>query len=94
MKRFFGLIALPAVACTQSIYDFPVATMIGDKPGYSMTGYVAAADEATAQQKVVERLRGTCPNGADIVNFKAIRADNSVGTKIVRYEILVKCLVS
>lgn len=94
MKVFLVLAAFSVSACTQSIYDFPVATMIDSQPGYSMTGYVKASDEAVARQKVVQRFSGVCPRGAEIVNFKADRADNSVGVKIIRYEALVQCVSS
>lgn len=80
-----------AGGCSQSAYDFPVATMIGEQRGYSMTGYVAAADEAKAREKVMQRLRPVCPKGADIVDFKTDRADNSIGTKILRYEAMATC---
>lgn len=80
-----------AGGCAQSAYDFPVATMIGEQRGYSMTGYVGTADEAVAREEVIKRLQGVCPKGADIVDFKSDRADAAIGTKILRYEALATC---
>ena len=92
MRRTALALALLATACTQSVYDFPVPTMIGTQRGYSMTGYIATANEDVARQKVVERMRGVCPGGANIVDFKAQRADAAIGTKILRYEALATCI--
>lgn len=91
MKRALIILSLPIAACAQSVYDFPVPTMIGDQRGYSMTGYINTADESVARQKVMERLRGVCPKGAKIKDFKTLRADAAIGTKILRYEALATC---
>lgn len=94
MKRLLVLVALVASGCTQSVYDFPVPTLVGDQRGYSMTGYIATADETVARQRVIDRFRGACPNGANIVDFKSERADAIIGTKILRYEALATCVKS
>lgn len=86
-----ALSALILTGCVQSAYDFPVATMVGQQRGYSMTGYVKSAEEATARPKILRRLEGVCPHGADIVDLKTTRADAAIGTKILRYEALVTC---
>ena len=92
MKRAMICVALSAAGCTQSVYDFPLATLVGEQRGYSMTGYVGTADEAVARQKIIERFRPACPNGAEIVDLKIQRADAIIGTKILRYEALATCV--
>lgn len=86
-----GLPTLILTGCAQSAYDFPVATMVGQQRGYSMTGFVKSAEEATARPKILRRLEGVCPHGADIVDLKTTRADAAIGTKILRYEALATC---
>jgi hypothetical protein len=56
-----------------------------------MTGYVRAADEHTARTKIEARLGTVCPSGVDFVDFKAMRADAAIGTKIMRYEAIALC---
>lgn len=79
------------MGCVQGAYDFPVATMVGQQRGYSMTGYVKSSDEAVARPKILRRLEGVCPHGADLVDLKTTRADAAIGTKILRYEAIATC---
>lgn len=83
--------ALMLIGCAQGAYDFPIATMVGQQRGYSMTGYVKSAEEEAARPKILRRLEGVCPHGANIVDLKTTRADAAIGTKILRYEALATC---
>lgn len=90
LGRYIGTGMLACLGgCAASPYDFPMPTMIGNEQGYSMTGFMATADEGVVRERLEKRMR--CPNGVNFVSLKTTRADNAIGTKMLHYNAVMKC---
>ena len=85
------LISLPiaTAGCAATPYDFPVPTMIGDRQGVSMTGFMKTDSEDEVRRRLTDRMR--CPDGVEFASLTTARADNRLGTHILRYKAVMRC---
>lgn len=84
------MLAITTAACTATPWDFPVPTMIGDQPGVSMTGFMKTDSEAEVRRRLAERMK--CPGRLDFASLVTERADNAVGTKMLHYRAVMRCV--
>lgn len=82
-------LAIATAGCAATPYDFPVPTMIGDRQGVSMTGFMKTDSEDEVRRRLTKRMR--CPNGVEFASLTTARADNRLGTHILRYQAVMRC---
>ncbi|MBW6530537.1 hypothetical protein KZ820_07290 [Sphingomonas sp. RRHST34] len=75
--------------CAATPWDFPVPTMIGDKQGVSMTGFMKTDSEDEVRRRLTERMR--CPHDLEFASLTTRRADNKLGTHILQYQAVMRC---
>ncbi|MBB4152737.1 hypothetical protein GGQ80_000613 [Sphingomonas jinjuensis] len=84
------MLAIATTACAATPWNFPVPTMIGDQQGVSMTGFMKTDSEAEVRRRLAERMK--CPGQLDFASLVTQRADNAVGTKILQYRAVMRCV--
>ena len=91
MKRILvAMIAGAALsACAASPYDFPVPVLVDGERATSMTGFMATDDEAVVRERLAKRMR--CPREIEFLSLETQRADNAVGTHILKYDAVMRC---
>ncbi|QYU70753.1 hypothetical protein J4558_11835 [Leptolyngbya sp. 15MV] len=54
-----------------------------------MTGFMATDDEAVVRDRLAKRMN--CPGEVAFLSLITQRADNAVGTRILKYDVIMRC---